>query len=125
MTQTLTAAAMVAAHGSSTSRWGLPIEVETRNRITIAIAAYAYEIVDTPIMGDRTFDIIAQSIQPRVGTCHPLVDEFFATQFSPMTGMWIHHHPELPKIKQLYERYYSGVIREHFEGLRKRGKTLP
>ncbi len=87
--------------------WGLPIEIETRRRIRLAIAAYAYEILDRPIMEDDEFDQLAQSIQRQQGTCHPLVDEFFAAQFSPMTGMWIHDHPELAKIKALYQTHYA------------------
>lgn len=125
MTQTLTAEALRAKHPQGESRWNLPIEVETRRRILISVASYAYEIKDTPIMGDRTWDMIAQSIQPRVGTCHPQLDEFFITKFSPMTGMWIHDHPELDKIARLYANYYSGVIKDHFEMMRRYGKKLP
>lgn len=96
---------------------GSPVEVEVRFRIKVAIAAYAYEIADAPIMTDFEFDRLAQSIHPKIGTCHPLIDEFFATQFSPMTGMWIHHHPELPRIKALYEKYYRGrPMRPSVEG---------
>lgn len=95
--------------------WGSPIEREVYRRILIAVAAYAYEVKDTTILSDREFDRIAQRINPRVGTCHPVLDEFFATHFSPMTGMWIHHHPELDKIAALYKRHYTGVCREFYE----------
>lgn len=87
--------------------WGSPIEVETRRRIRLSIAAYAYEVLDRPIMSDTEFDKLAQSIQRRVGTCHPMLDEFFIVSFSPMTGMWIHDHPELDKIKALYATHYG------------------
>lgn len=100
---------------ADTKRWGDPIEREVHRRISVAVAAYAYEIKDTPIMSDYVFDRLAQSINPRMGTCHPLLDEFFASKFSPMTGMWIHEHPELPKIAQLYRRYYTGVTKEWCE----------
>lgn len=96
-------------------QWGSPIEREVRRRITAAVAAYAYEIMDTPILSDFTFDLIVQSIKPQMGTCHPLLDEFFATRFSPMTGMWIHDHPELPKIAALYDRYYTGAVKAYCE----------
>lgn len=86
--------------------WGSDIEVETRRRIRLAVAAFAYEVHDKPIISDAAFDKLAQSIRPRMGTCHPLLDEFFITRFSPMTGMWIHDHPELRKIKALYDRFY-------------------
>lgn len=87
--------------------WGNDREVETRRRIRLSVAAYAYEMLSREIMSDAEFDKLAQSIRPRMGTCHPLIDEFFVTQFSPMTGMWIHHHPELAKIKALYGTHYA------------------
>lgn len=96
-------------------RWGTPVEHEVRRRIVIAVAAYAYEIKDTPILSDHSFDMIAQRINPRMGTCHPIIDEFFASRFSPMTGMWIHDHPELAKIADLYKRYYTGILRDYCE----------
>lgn len=86
--------------------WGSPIELEVRRRIRVSIAAYAYEMLDRPIMSDTEFDKLAQSIRPKVGTCHPLLDEFFVTRFSPMTGMWIHDHPELARIKSLCQVHY-------------------
>jgi len=106
--------------------WGnAPVEIEVRKRIRAAVAAYAYEIMDTPIMGDQSFDKLVQSINPKMGTCHPLLDEFFASKFSPMTGMWIHEHPQLERIKSIYHRYYSGAVKEMFEAGRRRGKALP
>lgn len=94
--------------------WGSPIEREVRNRIQLSVAAYGYEIADTPIMPDAIFDRLATQINRRMGTCHPLLDEFFAYKFSPMTGMWIHEHPELWGIKRVFERYYS-VMRDYFD----------
>lgn len=94
--------------------WGSPVEREVRRRITVSVAAYAYEIADTPIMNDLTFDWLCGQISPKVGTCHPIVDEFFAHRFSPMTGMWIHEHPELDGIKRVFTRYYN-ALRDHYE----------
>lgn len=88
-------------------RWGAAIEVETRRRIVLSVATYAYEVMDDQIMTDARWDMIAQQINPKLGTCHPIVDEFFASQFSPMTGMWIHNHPDLAGIKRLYERHHK------------------
>jgi len=89
------------------SDWGNDVEVETRRRIRLSIAAYAYEVLDRPIMSDSEFDKLAASIRRYQGTCHPLLDEFFVTQFSAMSGMWIHDHPELAKIKALYQTHYA------------------
>lgn len=90
--------------------WGSPLEREVRRRIQISVAAYAYEILDAPVISDWMFDKIAQAVNPQMGTCHPLLDEFFAAHFSPMTGMWIHRHPELDGIRQVYERYNTRVL---------------
>lgn len=87
--------------------WGSPLEREVRRRIQVSVGAYAYEIANAPLFSDNTWDSMAQLINPRMGTYHPLLDEFFATQFSPMTGMWIHDHPELEAIKRTHDRYYT------------------
>lgn len=84
--------------------WGTPRELEIRRRIQISVAAYAYEIADDPVMGDDVFDWFAQRVCPRMGTCHMLLDEFFVAHFSPMTGMWIHHHPDLVGIERVFNR---------------------
>ena len=79
---------------------------ETRNRIKLSIAAYAYEFKNNPIMSDAEFDELALKIDKSVSTTNPRMDEFFATHFQPDTGMWIHQHPELDRLDNLYERYY-------------------
>lgn len=101
-------AAQLAGNGGRA--WGSPVELETRRRITLCVATFAYEVADAPFMDDHTWDRLAQSIRPRMGTCHPLLDEFFVGHFSPMTGMWIHDHPELDKVRETYERYYRTVL---------------
>jgi hypothetical protein len=93
--------------------WGSPVEREVRLRIQISVAAYAYEIAAKPIMPDALFDWLAGMVNRRQGTCHPLLDEFFAREFSPMTGMWVHNHPELAGIERTFTRYYN-TMREHF-----------
>ncbi len=90
-------------------RWGSFIEVETRRRIHLAIATYAYEIADDPIMSDSQWDWLAQSIQPQATTGHPLLDEFFIVHFSPMTGMWVHDHPQLDALKRDYGQFGASM----------------
>ena len=94
--------------------WGSPLEQEVRRRITLSVATYAYEIADKPIMTDASWDWLASRIDRSVGTCHPLLDEFFATEFSPMTGMWIHNHPELEGVERTFRRYYN-ALRDYYE----------
>lgn len=86
--------------------WGTTPERERRNRIRLSVAAFAYELMDSPIMSDAEFDALARSIRPEVMTGRINLDAFFLSRFSPDTGMWIHQHPELGKVEQLYHDYY-------------------
>lgn len=88
--------------------WGTPEEIERRNRIQLSVAAYAYEIKDNPLISDHNFDQACLAIQPSISTGHPVLDQFFRTEFHPDTGAWIHHHPELGKVAALYDRLISG-----------------
>lgn len=81
--------------------------VETRNRIKIAVAAYAYEFRDDPIISDSEFDELALKIDKSVRTGNEELDSFFSKHFQPDTGMWIYRHPELRKLEYLYQRYYK------------------
>jgi len=75
---------------------------ETRNRIRIALAAWAYEVHADPIMSDDDFDRLALSIDVRKSTARPDLDEWFREHFSPHTGMWVLNHPERDKLDTLY-----------------------
>ena len=86
------------------AKWGTPVEVERRNRIRLTVAAYAYEMMDDLLMSDGEFDSLALKINPEMSTEHPVLDEFFRTEFAPHTGQWIHRHPELDKVDNLYRR---------------------
>lgn len=98
--------------------WGSPIEVERRNRIQLAIAAYAYELDSNSIMSDGEFDALCKKIQPEVSTIeqrhtpeeirrYTKLDKFWREEFSPHTGQWIHKHPELVRVRQIYYFYYK------------------
>lgn len=82
------------------------VERERHRRIRMSVAAYAYEFMDSPIISDHEFDSECRKINPSIDTGRPDLDHFFRTEFDACTGQWIHHHPELDKVKQLYERYY-------------------
>ena len=83
------------------------METERRHRIRLSVAAYAYEFENTSIMPDADFDDLAKLIDPQVSTGHAVMDQFFLTEFQPDTGQWIHKHPELDKVKQLYHKVYK------------------
>ncbi len=84
-----------------------PIEVERRNRIRLTVAAYAYEIKGEEIMSDAAFDRLAQSIDRNMSTGYEVTDRFFREEFSAMTGMWIHKHPELKRVSDIYQHIRS------------------
>jgi hypothetical protein len=82
-------------------------ELQIWLRIRLSIAAYAYEFCDNSIMSDAQFDRMCDSIKPSIKTGNKVMDKFFAEKFDPSTGQWIYKHPELDKIKRLYETYYN------------------
>jgi NAD-dependent DNA ligase len=73
----------------------------------MAVAAYAYEFMDSPIISDAEFDQESLKINPQIDTGRPELDHFFRTEFHPDTGGWIHRHPELEKVAQTYHRWYK------------------
>lgn len=86
--------------------WGSPVEVETKRRINVALWAYAYELRDDSIVADDTFDRECEKVDLTIDTGNELLDTWFKENFEPFTGSWIHTHPELDKIEQIYEKYY-------------------
>lgn len=82
------------------------VEIERRRRIQVAVWAYAYELMDEPLVSDERYDQVALLINPAISTGHKL-DSFYRTEFTPYTGQWIHNHPDLAGIKRLYERLKS------------------
>lgn len=80
---------------------------EIKRRINIAVWAYAYEVEHDSIVDDHTFDAECRKVDPSISTNRPDLDVFFRTIFHPDTGMWIHHHPELNKVEELYRKWYK------------------
>lgn len=81
---------------------------EIRNRILLSVAAYAYEFEDHSIISDAEFDELSKRINPQHKTGNIMLDIFFAEEFSPDTGMWIRKHPEILKLKHIYDTVYKG-----------------
>ena len=88
------------------TEWGTPKEIETKRRIKLSIWAYAYEFKDHSIVPDWQFDLESYQVSLAIETDRLDLDYWFRAHFQPCTGMWIHKHPELGRIKELYERYY-------------------
>lgn len=84
-----------------------PAEIQTRKRIKVLVAAYAYEFLARPVMSDTEFDELAASIDLSVGTGRPDLDIWFILNFQPFTGQWIWKFPELQRVGEIYERFYK------------------
>jgi hypothetical protein len=74
---------------------------ETRRRIRVSVAAYAYEYMGQPTMTDAEFDDLSKSIDLSISTRRPDLDIWFKNNFEPHTGMWIHRHPERNRLRQI------------------------
>jgi hypothetical protein len=92
--------------GAAAVMWGSRDEVERRNRISLSVAAYAYEFHADSIMSDDEYDQLALEITPGRPTGHPVLDDFFRRSFSPDTGMWVRNHPELERLAAVYATYW-------------------
>lgn len=88
--------------------WGTKEEIERRNRIRVALYAYAYEFQNDSLVSDSEFDDLCKLINPDMPTGHDLLDEFFRKEFVPDTGMWIHNHPDLEGLERLYVAKKTG-----------------
>ena len=80
---------------------------ETQRRIRLSVAAYAYEYENTSVMSDAEFDALSNLIDVKVKTGNKKLDSFFKKEFTPCTGMWIRKHPELDKLRKLYNKLYK------------------
>ena len=88
--------------------WGTDVEIEIRNRIWVACAAYAYEMESNPIMSDGNYDKLCLMIRPEMETGNQAADEFFRNEFESHTGAWIYGHPDLQGLKRICEIIRKG-----------------
>ena len=80
---------------------------ETRKRIRVAVAAWAYEVMHRPIMDDAQFDELAKSIDLSIDTRRPDLDKWFRKNFQSYTGSWVHGHPDRVRLNQIAEMVIS------------------
>jgi hypothetical protein len=83
------------------------VEKEVRRRINVALWAYAYEIENQPIVTDAQFDEECKRIDLSIDTPRPHLDIWFRNNFVPYTGSWIYQHPNLKRLKELYNAYHQ------------------
>ncbi len=90
--------------GEEESLYSTEVDAETRKRIRLSVAAYAYECMGTSIMSDAEFDHLAYSIDLNINTRRPDLDVWFKANFKPHTGMWVNNHPEKNILRVLVKR---------------------
>lgn len=83
------------------------IEKERRRRILLSLWAYAYEYAGEPMVSDAVFDAEAHKVDLSIDTGNVKMDKWFRENFADYTGSWIGKHPELDKIKRIYEKWKS------------------
>ena len=79
---------------------------EIKNRIRLSVYAYAYEFMNDSLVDDAEFDRLSQEIDLTITTGNEEMDSFFAREFIADSGMWIRKHPNLERVKELYENFY-------------------
>lgn len=84
------------------------IETERRRRILVSLWAYAYEIEHTSLVSDFKFDEECNKINLQIDTGNAKLDKWFRKNFDPCTGMWVRKHPELNKLKRIFENVITG-----------------
>lgn len=83
---------------------------QTRLRMVVSAAAYAYEIEQQPFITDGVFDYLATLVDLSVETHRPVLDAWFIAEYSPNTGSWVHAHPDLDGLKRLADKLRSGEM---------------
>jgi hypothetical protein len=83
------------------------VSEQTRLRIKLSVAAYAYEYRNNSIMSDAEFDEMSYLVDTSIATGNRKLDNFFKKHFEPATGMWVRKHPDKKGLVNIYERYYN------------------
>lgn len=76
---------------------------EAERREYVAIAAYAYEILNFSLISDAEYDAECLKIDVHVDTGDAMLDQWFRENFNPSTGMWIWRHPYYERIGRIAE----------------------
>lgn len=85
-----------------------------RHRIRVSVAALAYEYNYRSVMSDTAYDTLANIVHKHinVATGNHRLDRFFQRHFTPHTGLWIHRHPNILGLINIYARYYHNRRRQ-------------
>ena len=84
---------------------------EVQRRIRLCIAAYQYELQPEgkQVMTDAEFDEECLKVDLTVDTPRPDLDKWWRSKFQPFTGSWINTHPDLERIREIYNMYYGRI----------------
>jgi hypothetical protein len=78
-----------------------PCPFEKAKRIRVAVWACAYELFNTSLVDDYTYDKLCKEINLEKVTDRPDLDRWFKENFSPDTGLWVHQHPDLDRLEEI------------------------
>jgi len=87
----------------------LKAEIERRNRIRLAIFAYAYEYKNHSLISDGDYDALSLKVDVKRKTGNAGLDRFWRQEFTASTGMWIRKHPHLERIEQIYNWWIANA----------------
>lgn len=79
-----------------------------RDRIRVAVAAWAYENAKPSPLSDADYDALSDKVQKhiKVATGNSRLDNFFKRHFTPHTGLWIHKHPDTDALRSIYYKVH-------------------
>jgi hypothetical protein len=83
---------------------------QTRLRIRLSVYALAYEVHSDPLVSDSEFDSMARRVDLSIPTARPDLDQWFAENFNPSTGMWVLSHPEMGRLDEIYQSLKVSMI---------------
>lgn len=69
----------------------------------LAVWAYAYEIMDTSLVDDHTYDMESLKVDLSISTGNTKMDRWFRKHFDPSTGQWVTKHPDKHGLHRIYE----------------------
>jgi hypothetical protein len=85
------------------------VEKVRRDRILLSIYAYAYEIRNTPLVDDATFDKLAMELDTTTETGNVEMDTFFREKYTPYSGIWVLDHPSFDLLERVSLLYNSST----------------
>lgn len=62
-------------------------DAQTRLRIRLAVAAWAYEVYNVSIMSDAEYDALSKEVDVSINTGNAVMDSFFRQHFDASTGL--------------------------------------